>query len=156
MRGINKVLLFGYLGHDPQSEATRTGRSVTRLSLATHYPVRKEDGGWEDRTSWHKVNVWGKQGERCASFLKKGAAVMIEGYLAPYSKETEEGSKLRFVSVTAQRVEAVQPGKRTPWIKEDPEGAFGVTEAEAPFSADPEGFEFDNIGETSDATLSTN
>ena len=100
MNGVNKVILFGRLGQDPQTLLTKDGQNYARLSLATHYYLRDKDGESEKRTNWHKVNVFGKKADICAKFLKKGAAVYVEGYLSTFETE-EEGKKRWHTVITA-------------------------------------------------------
>jgi single-strand DNA-binding protein len=80
MPSVNKVLLSGNLGANPELRVTPKGTPVTELSIATNHRV-KEGEAWVDRTDWHRVDVWGKTAELAARYLQKGSAVLIEGAL---------------------------------------------------------------------------
>jgi single-strand DNA-binding protein len=80
MPSVNKVLLSGNLGANPELKVTPKGTPVTELSIATNHRV-KEGEAWVDRTDWHRVDVWGKTAELAARYLQKGSAVLIEGAL---------------------------------------------------------------------------
>lgn len=78
MRDLNKTLLTGRLGHDPQFRVTSDGRSVATLSVASNHPVKQPDGSWQDQGEWFRVVVWGRWAERAAAYLTKGSRVFIE------------------------------------------------------------------------------
>ena len=105
MFGINKVYLVGHLGNHPKSFTSKNGKPYARISLATHRSRKAEDGSWEPLTDWHDVTVWGKQGESCMNHLKKGAKVMVEGYLSHYETTSEDGKPRKNTSVTAHSIE---------------------------------------------------
>src|SRR3954470_14737477 len=69
---VNKVILIGNLGRDPETRYTNSGSSVTNFSIATKESFADKSGTRQDRTDWHNIIVWGKQGEMCAQYLKKG------------------------------------------------------------------------------------
>lgn len=87
-RGINKVILVGNLGNDPDTKYTQGGMAITRISLATT-SVRKGKDGTEpvERTEWHRVVFFGKLGEIAGEYLKKGSSVYVEGSIR-YDKYT--------------------------------------------------------------------
>lgn len=110
MRGLNKVFLVGRVGNDPEVK-NRKGKSFSRLSVATHRVRMNPDGeGKDEQTIWHSVFVWGKQGEICAQYLKKGAPVLIEGYLNSYTTKNEEGQTQWRHSINADRVDFLPSG----------------------------------------------
>jgi len=76
---VNKVILVGRLGHDPQTRSTGDGQAVTNFSLATDESYKDKNGERQKRTEWHKIVVWGKQAEIAQQYLKKGALVFLEG-----------------------------------------------------------------------------
>jgi single-strand DNA-binding protein len=78
---INKVILLGNLGKDPDTRFTATGKAVTRFSLATSNTWTGAAGEKQQATEWHAVVVWGKQGEACGQFLEKGRQVYVESAL---------------------------------------------------------------------------
>jgi len=86
-RGINKVILVGNLGNDPDVKYTQSGMAVTRISLATTSVRNDRDGNKQERTEWHRVVFFGKLGEIAGEYLRKGSQVYVEGELR-YDKYT--------------------------------------------------------------------
>jgi len=86
-RGINKVILVGNLGNDPEVKFTQGGMAVTRISLATTSARKDRDGNTQERTEWHRVVFFGKLGEIAGEYLRKGRQVYIEGSIR-YDKYT--------------------------------------------------------------------
>jgi single-strand DNA-binding protein len=81
-RGINKVIILGNLGNDPETRYTASGTAITSLSIATSESwTDKQSGEKQERTEWHRVKVFGKLAEICGEYLKKGRQVYIEGAL---------------------------------------------------------------------------
>ena len=80
-RGINKVILIGNLGNDPDQKFTQSGMAVTRISLATTSVRKDRDGNSQERTEWHRVVFFGKLGEIAGEYLRKGSQVYVEGSL---------------------------------------------------------------------------
>jgi single-strand DNA-binding protein len=88
---VNKVILVGNLGQDPETRHTNGGNSVTQLRLATTEKYKDRDGAMQERTEWHTVIVWGKQGEACGKHLTKGRQVYVEGRLTTRKWQDKEG-----------------------------------------------------------------
>ena len=86
-RGINKVILVGNLGNDPDTKYTQAGMAITRISLATTSVRKDRDGNQQERTEWHRVVFFGKLGEIAGEYLRKGSQVYVEGELR-YDKYT--------------------------------------------------------------------
>jgi single-strand DNA-binding protein len=86
-RGINKVILVGNLGNDPDVNYTQSGMAITRISLATTSVRKDKDGNQQERTEWHRVVFFGKLGEIAGEYLRKGSTVYVEGSLK-YDKYT--------------------------------------------------------------------
>ncbi|QYW06366.1 ssDNA binding protein [Xanthomonas phage HXX_Dennis] len=86
-RGINKVILVGNLGNDPDVKYTQGGMCITRISLATTSVRKARDGEMQERTEWHRVVFFGKLGEIAGEYLRKGSSVYVEGALR-YDKYT--------------------------------------------------------------------
>ena len=86
-RGINKVILVGNLGNDPDTKYTQGGMAITRISLATTSVRKDKDGNQQERTEWHRVVFFGKLGEIAGEYLRKGSTVYVEGSLK-YDKYT--------------------------------------------------------------------
>ena len=109
MQELNKVFLMGRLGNDPEIQRSQKGSPYARLSVATHRKRKGLEGEEATQTSWHTVFVWGKQGEICATFLKKGAPVLVEGFLSSYSVQNGKGDPQWKSSITADRVSFLSP-----------------------------------------------
>jgi single-strand DNA-binding protein len=109
MASINKVILIGNLGRDPEIRYTKEGRAVTNFSLATTDRWRDKGGNNQERTEWHRVVVWDKQAENCAQYLQKGRSVYVEGRLQTREWEDKEGQKRQTTEVVAQTVQFLGP-----------------------------------------------
>ena len=79
--GLNKVLLMGNLGRDPEVRFTAGGTSVANFSIATNESWKDKNGQLQEKTEWHRIVVWGKLAELCGEYLKKGRQAFIEGRL---------------------------------------------------------------------------
>jgi len=99
MASLNKVILIGHLGADPEVRFTGSGAAVANLRMAT---TEKWQGG--ERTEWHKIVVFGKQAETCKEYLSKGRQVYIEGRLQTRQWEDKDGNKRYTTETVAQRV----------------------------------------------------
>jgi single-strand DNA-binding protein len=104
MAGVNKVILIGNLGRDPELRYTKNGQAVANFSLATTESWLK-DGNKEERTEWHRIVAWGKTAELCTKYLAKGRSVYIEGQLRTSEWEDKEGHKRQTTEVHAQTVQ---------------------------------------------------
>ena len=91
-RGVNKVILIGNLGNDPDVRSTQSGTRVATLSIATTTARKDRDGNWQDKTEWHRVKLFGKTAETAERFLTKGSQVYIEGRLE-YGSYEKDGVK---------------------------------------------------------------
>jgi len=87
-RGVNKVILVGNLGNDPDTKYTQGGMAITRISLATTSVRKDKDGNQQERTEWHRVVFFGKLGEIAGEYLKKGGQCYVEGAIK-YDKYTD-------------------------------------------------------------------
>lgn len=101
---VNKVILVGRLGADPEVKAIGSGSTVARLNLATTESWVK-DGQKQDRTEWHRITVWGKLAEVCGKHLAKGRQVYVEGKLQTRSWEDQQGQKRYSTEVVASTVQ---------------------------------------------------
>lgn len=91
-RGLNRVMLIGHLGKDPELKFIPSGSAVCSFSLATNESYKDKEGNQVDRAEWHKLVVWGKQAEIAGKYLKQGQQVFIEGKLQTRSWE-KDGQK---------------------------------------------------------------
>src|SRR5574341_2660685 len=107
---VNKDILVGNLGKDPEVRFTNSGTAVARLSVATSEVWNDRDGNKQERTEWHNVVVWGKQGEHCGQYLAKGRQVYVEGSIRTRSYDDKEGNKRYITEIVAQRVQFLGGG----------------------------------------------
>lgn len=107
MSGVNKVILIGRLGADPDTRTTQTGQTVCTLSLATSESWVK-DGKKEEKTEWHRVILWSRQAEVAAKYLKKGRMVYIEGKLQTRSWDDKQGQKRYTTEVVASNIQFIE------------------------------------------------
>jgi len=113
MASVNKVILVGNLGRDPELRFTKGGQAVANFSLATSDTFTNREGGREERTEWHRIVVWGKSAENCSKYLSKGRTVYIEGQLRTRDWEDKDGNKRQTTEVHAQTVQFLgAPGGR--------------------------------------------
>jgi single-strand DNA-binding protein len=90
MGGLNKVMLIGYLGKDPETRYSQQGTAVTNFSIATSEKwTDKNSGETQEKTEWHRIVVFGKQAEICEKYLSKGSQIYLEGKLQTRSYESE-------------------------------------------------------------------
>jgi single-strand DNA-binding protein len=105
MSGVNKVIIVGRLGADPESKTLDGGQTVANMSLATSEKWTDKDGNKQEKTEWTRVTCWGKTAENCAKYLKKGSQAYVEGKLQTRSWEDEQGNKKYMTEVVAQTVQ---------------------------------------------------
>lgn len=105
MSGVNKVILVGRLGNDPEVKSISQGQTVARLSIATSESWTNKDGQKQERTEWHRVTVWGKLAEICGKHLSKGRQVYVEGKLQTRSWEDQQGQKKYSTEIVASTVQ---------------------------------------------------
>jgi single-strand DNA-binding protein len=128
---VNKVILVGNLGKDPEVRYTQSGRAVARFSLATSEVWNDAEGNRQERTEWHNIIVWGKQGETCAQYLAKGRQAYVEGSIRSRSYDDKTGQKRYITEIIAQRVRFLGGGGGTRVAPE----VEGETQGEAPASS---------------------
>ncbi len=97
-KGLNKVMLIGHLGKDPELSYTPSGVAVCKFTLATNESYKGDDGNWVDRTEWHNITVWRKLAEICSQYLKKGSKIYLEGKIQTDTYE-KDGKKNYFTKI---------------------------------------------------------
>lgn len=112
MSGINKVIIIGRLGQDPEMKAVGQGSTVTRLNVATSENWVDKNGQKQERTEWHRITVWGKLAEICGKYLSKGRQVYVEGKLQTRSWE-DNGQKKYATDIVASTVQFLGAGNAT-------------------------------------------
>lgn len=105
MGTVNRVIIMGNLGADPELRHTPAGQAVTTLSVATTRAYTDREGIEQKTTEWHRVVVWGKQAENCAHYLSKGRGVFVEGRLTTRSWEDRNGEKRYATEIVASNVQ---------------------------------------------------
>ena len=105
MSGVNKAIIVGNLGRDPEMRYTQGGVPVTSLSIATTRNYTTKDGEKREETEWHRVTVWGPQAEHCNTYLAKGRQVYLEGRLQTRAYEDKEGTKRYSTEIVADTVQ---------------------------------------------------
>jgi single-strand DNA-binding protein len=93
MASLNKVMLIGNLGRNPEMKATPGGQNVARFSIATTETWKAQSGEKQSKTEWHNIVVWGKQAETVERFLSKGSQVMVEGRIQYREYTSRDGIK---------------------------------------------------------------
>ena len=91
MASLNKVMLIGNLGKDPEIRYTASGTAVASFSLATSDRIKSKTGEWEEKTEWHNITLWGRQAEVAGEYLAKGKTVYIEGRLQTRKWQDRDG-----------------------------------------------------------------
>ena len=104
MRGVNKVILIGNLGRDPEVRYTKSGTAVANLNLATSESWKDAQGERQERTEWHRVVAWDKLAEIAKEYLSKGKQVYIEGRLQTRSWEDKDGNKRYTTEIRTTRM----------------------------------------------------
>lgn len=132
MPALNRVQLIGRLGKDPEGKFTPTGKQVTHFSVAVSERWKNRDGENKENTEWINVEAWGRLGEVCTQYLRKGSLIYVEGRLKT-DKYTEDGETKYFTKVVAQmvqfldsRIGDVLDEQDEPTGEEDPELTLAI------------------------------
>ncbi len=105
---LNKCMIIGNLGRDPEMRYTPSGQAVTQFSVATNRNFRDPQGEWQSETEWFRVVVWGDQGERVAEYLRKGHKVYVEGRIQTRQWEDQSGNKRYTTELIANRATSLE------------------------------------------------
>ena len=108
-RGLNKVMLIGNLGADPEIKYSPSGTSISNIRLATSENRKNSDGEWEERTEWHRVVMYGRQAEICKDYLRKGSKIYVEGRLQTRSWDDQDGKKHYMTEVVGFNMVMLDP-----------------------------------------------
>ena len=112
MGSVNKVILIGNLGRDPEVRYTQGGAAVANFTLATNEVWNDKSGQRQERTEWHNIDLWGKQAESLSEYLVKGKQVYVEGRLQTDEYTDKEGNKRKTTRVRCDRVVLLGGGGR--------------------------------------------
>jgi single-strand DNA-binding protein len=102
---VNKVMLIGRLGNNPEIRHTNTGSAVANFNIATSESWNDKNGQKQERTEWHKVVVWGKLAELCEKYLSKGRQCFVEGRLQTRSWDDKDGNKRYTTEIVASTIQ---------------------------------------------------
>ncbi len=140
---VNKAIIVGNLGKDPEVRYTPDGNAVTNFSVATTERYKDRDGNLQERTEWHRVVVFGRTAENCGQYLSKGRSVYVEGYIQTRSWDDKEGNKRYTTEIVGRNVQFLssrgEGGERRNAPSEPPandysnEGSGGVIDDDIPF-----------------------
>ncbi len=140
---VNKVILVGRLGKDPEVKYTQGGTAVARFSLATDEVWKDQSGEKQQKTEWHNIVAWNKLAEICGQYLSKGRLVYIEGRLQTRNWEDKEGNKRTTTEIRADNMvmlggkpEEARPEKAAPSPAAPSLEAHGdseITDSDIPF-----------------------
>jgi single-strand DNA-binding protein len=134
MAGVNKVILIGNLGKDPELRFTQGGQAVCTFSMATTESWNDRASGEKvERTEWHRIVVWGRAAELCAKYLAKGRTAFVEGRLQTREWEDKDGHKRWTTEINAQNVQFLGGPRGA-----GPEGGAPSSEGGS-FSSGPQG-----------------
>jgi single-strand DNA-binding protein len=128
---LNKMMIIGNLGADPELRYTPSGKAVANLRVAVNDRYRGQDGEWQEETHWFRVEVWEQAAERAAEQLRKGHKVYAEGQLRPREFEGNDGQKRTSLEIRFARVLSLERRER-----DTSEGGYGGPPGEA--SGSPE------------------
>ena len=116
---MNKMIVIGNLGKDPEMRYTASGQAVTNFTVATNYKYTTAEGESREETEWFRVSAWGRLAETCNQYLSKGRKVYVEGRLSSRTFETREGetrfsneiraTDVRFIDMSGARSEDIPP-----------------------------------------------
>ena len=116
---LNKVMIIGNLGRDPEMRYTPSGQAVTQFTVAVNRNYKGQDGNWQEETEWFRIVAWAQLGERAAEHLRKGMKVYVEGRLQTRQWEDQQGQKRYTTELIANQVTNLE---RRP--REEGEGSF--------------------------------
>ena len=138
MASVNKVIIVGNLGADPELKYTASGRPVASFTVATKEQWTGKDGQKEEKTEWHRLVAWAKLAEICGEYLRKGSQVYIEGKLQTRSWEDRDGNKRYTTEIVAQTMQMLgSPAKgreaKTPEERYPYEEPVSIPEDDIPF-----------------------
>ena len=142
MASLNKVMLIGNLGKDPEVRYTTSGTAVASFSIATSERFKNKSGEWEERTEWHNVVLWGRQAEVSGEYLSKGKTVYIEGRLQTRKWQDKEGRDRYTTEVVGEKMQMLGSrgegggGRQGGGAKPGGEESYGAYEEPATFNPD--------------------
>jgi single-strand DNA-binding protein len=128
---LNKAMIIGNLGRDPEMRYTQSGQAVTQFTVAVNRNYKDSSGEWKEETEWFRVVAWGPLAERTAEYLRKGRKVYVEGRLQTRSWEGQDGQKRYTTELIANTVTPLDPRPRDEAGLEPPAARVAAGEAPA-------------------------
>jgi len=111
MASLNKVMLIGNLGKDPEVRFTASGQAVASFSLATSEKFKGKSGEWEERTEWHNITLWGKLAEIAGEYLSKGKTIYVEGRLQTRKWQDKSGNDRYTTEIVGDKMQMLSAKK---------------------------------------------
>jgi single-strand DNA-binding protein len=112
---VNKVIIIGRLGSDPEVRYSAAGKAIAKFNVATNESVPSGEGNWEERTEWHRIVAFDKQAEFCGNYLSKGKQVYIEGRLRTNQWEDAQGVKRYTTEIVVREVQMLGGTEGSTW-----------------------------------------
>jgi single-strand DNA-binding protein len=137
MASLNKVMLIGNLGKDPEVRYTPSGQAVASFNLATSEKFKNKNGEWEERTEWHRITLWARLAEIAGEYLSKGKTVYIEGRLQTRKWQDNSGNERYTTEIVGEKMQMLSPkgeSRRSDVTSEPVAGGGGYEEP--PFQDD--------------------
>jgi single-strand DNA-binding protein len=110
MASVNKAIVLGNLGRDPELRHTQAGKAVCQLNVATTETWNDQSGERQEKTEWHRIVVWGRQAENCDKYLSKGRSVYVEGRIQTRKWQDKDGADRYSTEIVADRVQFIGGG----------------------------------------------
>lgn len=104
MASVNKIIVIGNVGRDPEMRYTANGKTMVQFSLATNHRYQRPDGEWEEQTEWFRVVAWGQTGERVMERIQKGSQAYVEGRLQTRTWTGQDGKERKDVEIIANTI----------------------------------------------------
>jgi single-strand DNA-binding protein len=137
MASLNKVMLIGNLGKDPEVRFTAAGQAVASFSIATSEKFKGKTGEWEERTEWHNITLWGKLAEIAGEYLSKGKTIYVEGRLQTRKWQDKSGNDRYTTDIVGDKMQMLSPkGERGGGDTSAAPKTGGATYEEPPFQDD--------------------
>jgi single-strand DNA-binding protein len=145
MASVNKVILIGNLGRDPETRYMPDGGAVTNVSIATTETWKDKNGEKQEKTEWHRVAFFGKLAEIAGEYLKKGSQVYVEGRLQTRKWQDKDGQDKYTTEIIADRMQMLGSRQGMGGGDRDPGGERESRPAAKPAGAKPAGSKFDDF-----------
>lgn len=136
MASVNKVILVGNLGKDPELRYTQSGVAYCTFSIATTENWNDAQGNRQEKTEWHRITTWKKQAENCAKYLKKGSSAYVEGRLQTRSWDDQNGQKRYSTDIVADNVKFLGGGASRDSSAASPSASPSIPDYDSPIPPD--------------------